>query len=101
MPNDHGILAAAVTPREPKGGVDFSAAFEQFDFLGRAQVEGIVLFTAAGEYPAFSLEERGRLLYLALKRSRVPVYSAIGSITLDDSLTLAREARRAGAEGLF
>src|SRR4051812_23069314 len=101
MPEEHGILAPALTPRDPKGGLDFGAAFEQVDFLSSAQVHGIVLFTPLGEYPAFSLEERGRLLYLAAKRSRVPVYSAIGGITLDDSLTLAREARRADAAGVL
>ena len=101
MPEDPRILAPALTPRERKGGLDFGAAFEQVDFLSRAQVHGIALFTPLGEYPAFSLEDRGRLLYLAAKRSRVPVYSAIGAFTLDDSLTLAREARRADAAGVL
>ena len=36
MPERHGILAPALTPRERKGGLDFGAAFEQVDFLSLA-----------------------------------------------------------------
>ncbi|MEO8597000.1 MAG: dihydrodipicolinate synthase family protein [Candidatus Solibacter sp.] len=101
MPHDHGIIAAAITPRDLKGALDPGAAFELIDYLCKAKVHGIALFTAVGEYPAFSLEERSRLLYLAVKRSRVPIYACAGSIGLDDSLQLAREARRGGAAGVL
>jgi 4-hydroxy-tetrahydrodipicolinate synthase len=101
MPENHGIIACALTPRDSKGALDFGAAFELIDYLSKAKVKGIALFTPAGEYPAFSLDDRARLVYLAVKRSRVPVYAGIGSFGLDDSLTLAREARRGGAEGVF
>jgi 4-hydroxy-tetrahydrodipicolinate synthase len=101
MTEDHGVIVAALTPRGKKGDLDFGAAFELIDHLCAARVRGIALFTAAGEYPAFSLEERTRLLYLAAKRSRVPLYAGAGSVGLDDSLSLAREARRAGAAGVF
>ena len=90
MTEDHGVIVAALTPRGKKGDLDFGAAFELIDHLCAARVRGIALFTAAGEYPAFSLEERTRLLYLAVKRSRVPLYAGVGSIGLDDSLTLAQ-----------
>ena len=93
MPEDHGVIASALTPRDAKGALDFGAAFELIDFLSKAKVKGIALFSPAGEYPAFTVDERNRLLYLSVKRSRVPVYAGVGSIGLDDSLTLAREAR--------
>src|SRR5581483_4485199 len=54
-----------------------------------------------GEYCALSIEERTRLLYLAVKRSRVPVLAGIGSATLDHSLNLAREARSAGVAAVL
>lgn len=95
------MIAAAVTPRGKKGDLDFGAAFELVDFLCARGVRGIAFFTAAGEYPAFGLEERARLVYLATKRSRVPLFAGIGGITLDDSLFLAREAARAGAGGVL
>jgi 4-hydroxy-tetrahydrodipicolinate synthase len=101
MTEDYGVIVAALTPRGRKGDLDFGAAFELIDHLCAAHVRGIALFTAAGEYPAFSLEERTRVVYLAAKRSRVPLYAGVGLIGLDDSLSLAREARHAGAEGVF
>ena len=101
MVDVQGVYAAAITPRGPHGEIDFGAAFELVDFLAKGGVSGIALFTGAGEYAALSLEERSRLVYLAAKRSRVPVLVGIGSATLDQSLELAREARQAGAAGLL
>jgi 4-hydroxy-tetrahydrodipicolinate synthase len=101
MTEDHGVLAAALTPRGRRGDLDFGAAFELIDFLCAAQVQGIVLFAAAGEYPAFGIEERTRLLYLAVKRSRLPLYACVGAVSLDDSLCLAREAFKAGVAGVL
>ena len=101
MTADLGVIAAALTPRDKKGDVDFGAAFEMLDRLCAAGVRGIALFTAAGEYPAFTLDERTRLVYLAAKRSRVPVFAGAGAISLDDSVALAREAARSGAAGVF
>jgi 4-hydroxy-tetrahydrodipicolinate synthase len=93
------IYIAAITPRGGQGDIDVGAAFDLIDFLCRAvkgRAAGIVLFDAAGEYPALSREDRSRLLYLAAKRSRVPLIAGVGSATLDLSLELAREATDAG-----
>jgi 4-hydroxy-tetrahydrodipicolinate synthase len=101
MTEDLGVIVAALTPRGKNGDLDFGAAFELIDYLCAARVRGIALFTATGEYPAFSIQERTRLVYLAAKRSRVPIYAGVGSISLDDSVDLAREAQHAGAAGIF
>jgi 4-hydroxy-tetrahydrodipicolinate synthase len=95
-----GVQAAAITPRGKSGEVDFGAAFELIDHLCKGGVNGILLFGAAGEYPAFTAEERARLVYLGVKRSRVPVLAGVGSVTLDSSIEFAREARDAGAAAL-
>jgi 4-hydroxy-tetrahydrodipicolinate synthase len=96
-----GSIAAAVTPRNRHEEIDFGAAFELIDFLCRAGVDGIALFTATGEYPSLAADDRSRLLYLAVKRSRAPLFAGIGAATLDASLSLAREARNAGAAALL
>ena len=101
MTDDFGVIAAAITPRGKHGDVDFGAAFELLDYLCAAGVCGIAIFTSAGEYPAFSTDERTRLLYLAAKRSRIPLFAGVGSTGLDASLALARKARDAGAAGLL
>lgn len=101
MPELQGIIAAAITPRDKRGAVDFGAAFELADFLGAAGVAGIALGCATGEYPALQPEERSRLLYLMVKRSRVPVLAGVGAATLDQSVTLAREACDGGADAVL
>ena len=101
MTDVSGVIASAITPRGNQGDVDFGATFELVDYLCAAGVRGIALFDATGEYPALSFEERSRLVYLAVKRSRVPLLVGVGSATLDASAALAREARRAGVAGLL
>lgn len=92
-----GVHAAAITPRNASGEVDFGASFELIDHLCGGGVHGILLFGPTGEYPAFAPEERARLVKLAVKRSRVPVLAGVGAATLDFALDLAREARNADA----
>jgi 4-hydroxy-tetrahydrodipicolinate synthase len=101
MIEDHGVIAAALTPRGKRGDLDFGAAFELIDLLSAAGVQGIVWFAPAGEYPAFGIEERTRLLYLAAKRSRVPLFAGAGAVGLDDSVKIAREAIRAGVDNIL
>src|SRR5947209_16538889 len=101
MTHDHGVYAAAITPRGTHGDIDFCAAFELIDYLCAAGIRGIVLFGPSGEYPALSHDERARLLYLGAKRSRVPLYAGGGSASLDASVSLAREARNTGVAGLL
>ncbi|HUB33459.1 MAG TPA: dihydrodipicolinate synthase family protein [Bryobacteraceae bacterium] len=101
MTGFEGVHAAAVTPRGPKGDIDFGASFELIDYFSKAGLSGIVLFASEGEYPAFTAQERSRLVYLAVKRSRVPVLAGVGSATLDGALALAREAAGAGAAALL
>src|SRR4051794_27332108 len=101
MTVDAGVIVAALTPRGKKGDLDFGAAFELIDYLCKARVRGIAFFTATGEYPAYTVDERTRLVYLAAKRSRIPVFAGVGAMSLDDSVALAREAQHAGAAGVF
>ncbi len=101
MTEDHGVIAEALTPRGKRGDLDFGDAFELTDLLSAAGVSGIVWFAPAGEYPAFGIEERTRLLYLAAKRSRVPLYAGAGAVSLDASLELARQALSAGIERIL
>jgi 4-hydroxy-tetrahydrodipicolinate synthase len=101
MSEFQGVSAAAITPRGKDGEIDLGAVLELIDHLCKAGIRGIVLFGAAGEYPAFPAEERSRVLYLAVKRSRAPILAGVGSASFDGSVGLAREARDAGAAGLL
>jgi dihydrodipicolinate synthase/N-acetylneuraminate lyase len=100
MNRDRGLIAAALTPRGKRGELNFGACFDLIDHLCKAKVQGIALLTAAGEYPAFSIEERTRLVYLSVKRSRVPLLAGVGAEDLATAVELAREALAAGAGGV-
>ncbi len=96
-----GVYAAVITPRREGPEIDLAAAFELVDFVSKAGVAGIVLMGPTGEFPHFTLEERGRLISLAVKRSRVPVIAGVGHSTFDGALKLAREAGDAGVAGVL
>ncbi|HEY2018630.1 MAG TPA: dihydrodipicolinate synthase family protein [Bryobacteraceae bacterium] len=101
MTEFQGVHVGAITPRGKQGEVDLGAAFELVDYFCAVGIRGILLFGDSGEYPAFNADERSRLTYLAVKRSRVPVLAGVGSATLDVSLGLAREARDAGVAAVL
>jgi dihydrodipicolinate synthase/N-acetylneuraminate lyase len=100
MSEFQSVYAAAITPRSSQGDINFGAMFDVIDYLCAARTPGIVLFDGAGEYPAYTAAERSRIAYLAVKRSRAPLMVGVGSPALDVSVTLAREARDAGAAGV-
>ncbi|HEY1341193.1 MAG TPA: dihydrodipicolinate synthase family protein [Bryobacteraceae bacterium] len=101
MTEVHGVIAAAITPRTPQGDINLGAAFELVDYLCKAGVHGIALFTPTGESGAVTPDERSRLVYLAVKRSRVPLLAGVGAGALDISVGLARGARDAGVGGVL
>jgi 4-hydroxy-tetrahydrodipicolinate synthase len=96
-----GVNVAAITPRGKQGDADFGAALEVIDFLCAKGVGGIALLGSTGEFASLSFDERQRLTYLAVKRSRVPVLAGVGHSSLDGAVALGREACVAGAAGLL
>jgi dihydrodipicolinate synthase/N-acetylneuraminate lyase len=97
-----GVIASAITPRR-RGleEIDLSALWEIIDFLCARKVDGIALMGAAGEFIHFNLEERQRMMGLAVRRSRAPVFINVSHSTLDCALQLGEAAARAGAAGLL
>jgi len=97
-----GVIAAAVTPHGKRSDeADIGATLELIDFLCAAGVQGIAVLGSTGEFVNLSGDDRVRLVYLAVKRSRVPVLAGVSHSTLDGALALGREASAAGAAGLL
>src|SRR5215469_16971591 len=97
-----GVFASAITPRRADSqDPDFSGLLDLVDFLAAAGMKGICLFGATGEFLDYSIAERQRMLYLAAKRSRVPLIAGVSHPTLAGALQLADEAIGAGADGLI
>lgn len=97
-----GVYVAAVTPHRKQGHeADVGAMLDLLDFLQSAGVLGIALLGSTGEFPHLRIEDRIRLVNLAVKRSRLPILAGVSHSTLDGTLELAREAAAAGAAGLL
>ena len=98
----HGVHAALVTPRRADANeIDFGAALELVDFVCRSGCDGIVLFGSTGEFVHSDIEERHKLMRLAIRRSRVPVMVNVSHSSLEGALALAREALSQGAAALL
>jgi dihydrodipicolinate synthase/N-acetylneuraminate lyase len=97
-----GVYACALTPRR-RGleEIDLSALWELLDFLCSKKVGGIVLMGRAGEAIHFTVDERVRMMGLAVRRSRVPVLIDVSHSALDCALQLGESAIRSGAAGLL
>lgn len=97
-----GVFASAITPRRSGSDEpDFSGLLDLLDFLAAGGVKAICLFGATGEFLDYSIEERRRLVYLAVKRSRVPLLAGVSHSTLAGALQLAGDAVSSGADGLI
>lgn len=97
-----GVFASAITPRHKNNReADFSAALDLLDFLAAGGVQGICLFGATGEFIDYSFMERQRLVYLGVKRSRVPILAGVSHSTLAGAIQLADEAIGSGADALI
>jgi 4-hydroxy-tetrahydrodipicolinate synthase len=97
-----GVFASAITPhRAGTPEVDFSAALDLFDFLAFAGVKGISLFGSTGEFLNYSFPERQRLVYLGIKRSRVPLIAGVSHSTLAGAVQLADDAVTSGADAML
>lgn len=100
--NFEGVNVAAITPRGKDGrDVDLGAALDLIDFLCGAGVRGIVLLGPVGEFVNLDFDERSRLMYMAVKRSRVPVLGGVSHPSLEGAVELGREAAAAGVAGLL
>lgn len=97
-----GVWAAAVTPNRPGTlDADYTGALELLDFLADRGVDGICLLGSTGEFLNYSFSDRQRLVYLANKRTRVPLMVGVSHSTLAGALQLADDAIAAGADALL
>ena len=97
-----GVYAALATPRQANSmEADAGALLDYLDTVGQAGVDGLVLFGSTGEFIHFDLEERMRVLGLAIRRSRVPILVNVSHSTLAGAVQLAESAASAEAAGLL
>lgn len=96
----NGVFAAAITPRRG-GEIDLGATLDVIDFLIAAKVDGLALFTRAGEPVHFTASDRLRVLNLVTRRTRLPVAAGIAASNGDDAAELVAGAVRMGIAALL
>jgi len=97
-----GSIPPLATPFR-SGAVDYDAYARIIEFHLEHGSHGILVNGTTGEPATLSLEERNRLVDVAVAavRGRVPVVAATGSQSLAETRLLTEHAARAGADALL
>jgi len=99
----HGLTAFPLTPLDRDGAVDTAALAIVLDRLVAARVDAIGLLGSTGLYAYLDRRQRGRAVAAAVEAvaGRVPLIVGVGALRTDWACDLARDAARAGADGLL
>ncbi len=98
-----GIFPAITTPFQADLSVDYEIFGAQARWLVECGCKGIVALGSLGESPTLTREEKIEILKQA-KRSlndKAPVIAGIAALSTAEAVWLAKEAHRAGADGLM
>ncbi|MBE3589323.1 MAG: 4-hydroxy-tetrahydrodipicolinate synthase [Firmicutes bacterium] len=95
-----GSIVPLVTPFTPEDEIDAAALRRLVDWQLRSGTHGISVTGTTGEPSALSLEERERMVALAVEavNGRAPVVAGTGTNNLKETLRLTRRAQELGAD---
>ena len=98
-----GSFTALVTPFNAKGKVDEKAFRELVEWQIAEGSNGLVPVGTTGESPTLTHEEHNRVVELCIKaaKGRVPVIAGAGSNNTAESIELAKNAQKSGADGIL
>lgn len=101
--NINGILVPIVTPFNTNGDVDAQTLTQLVNSFIDKGVAGIVACGTTGEYYTFSDEERELVLTTIAKaaKDKVTLIAGINSLSTDNSIALAHQAKALGYDGLM
>ncbi|WP_296015568.1 dihydrodipicolinate synthase family protein [uncultured Agrobacterium sp.] len=99
----HGLSAFPLTPADENGRVDVEALSRLIERLDAAGVDSIGLLGSTGSYAYLSREERLRAVQAAVEclSGRRTLMVGAGALRTDQSLALAQDAEKAGANALL
>lgn len=98
-----GLSAFSITPADASGQVDTTTLQRLLERIAHAGVDTIGLLGSTGGYAFLSRAERRRAVEAAMEciGGKVPVIVGVGALTTHEAQALARDAKRAGADGLL
>lgn len=98
-----GSYPPVITPFTANGDVDYASYEKLVDWQIREGSHGIVVNGTSAEPSVLTLDERKRVLEIAIAvaKGRVPVMAATGSQNHAETVTLTDHATKAGADALL
>lgn len=98
-----GVFPAVTTKLKPDHSLDLEALRAGLERLIAGGVSGVVMMGMVGENAQLSPEEKLTVLRTAVEtvRGRVPVLSGVGETSTARATAYAKEAERAGVQGLM
>ncbi len=98
-----GSYTALITPFDSKGKVDEKAFKDLLEWQIAEGSHGLVPVGTTGESPTLSHAEHNRVVELCIEvaNGRVPVIAGAGSNNTTESIELAKNAEKAGADGIL
>ena len=96
----YGIHPAIVTPFDEDGSVNYSSYETLCGYLADGGCHGIYVCGTTGEFPFLTVEERKKLLEVAITTvgKRVDVLVQVGHNALQPTIELTKHAQEAGAK---
>lgn len=101
--NWNGVFPAVTTKLKPDHTLDIEAIRAGLERLIAAGVGGVVMMGMVGENAQLSPEEKLTVLRTAVEtvKGRIPVVSGLGETSTARAVAYAREAEKAGVQGLM
>ncbi len=98
-----GVFPAITTPFQADLSVDYETFRGQTRWMVECGCNGIVALGSLGEAPALTREEKVELLKQARRSldGKAPVIAGISAFSTAEAVWLAKEAHRAGVDGLM
>ena len=95
-----GPMSAVITAFDGSGGIDVPALRENVERTFDAGATGILVGGCTGEFWSLSHDERCRLFHIGADCAggRGTVIAGSGAVTVKETVSLAREAQRAGCD---
>lgn len=97
------LLTAMVTPFDHANEIDFPATENLINHLIKNGTDSIIVAGTTGESPTLTAEEKIELFQFVVKvvDQRVPVLAGTGTNSTEESISLTKEAEKAGVDGLM
>src|SRR5215472_13465008 len=98
------MLTAMITPMTPDGALDADGAARLATYLvDDMRNDGLIISGTTGESPTTTNQEKGRLLRAVIEAvgDRATIVAGVGTNDTAHSKELAKQAERAGADGLL